>query len=92
MFPTFNLKKIIPIITNSVSSCKFEIIRRGFCFATAGYIAFEMFSEGTTGTEQCYRVETGIEWKEILHNTNGFNHINMPINFIAPVGKEIFVL
>jgi hypothetical protein len=49
------------MVTNSVSLRKFEFIRRGLCFAAAGQVAFELASEGVTGTEQCYRVETGID-------------------------------
>ena len=48
-------------VTYSVSSCKFEISRRGISFAKAGYVAFEMLSERRTGTEQSDRIETGID-------------------------------
>jgi hypothetical protein len=43
-----------------MSSFKFEISRSGFLFATAGQVAFELPSEGETGAEQCYRIETRI--------------------------------
>jgi hypothetical protein len=55
------LKKIQAMVTYSISSCKFEISRSGICFAKAGYVAFEVLSEGRTGTEQSYRIETGID-------------------------------
>jgi hypothetical protein len=54
------LKIIKSEFRNSIYSCKFETNRRGGCFAKAGEIAFEMLSELSTGTEQSYRVETGI--------------------------------
>jgi hypothetical protein len=45
-------------IKTSIYLCKFEVIRRGICFTTAGYVAFEMPSEGKNGTEEYYRIET----------------------------------
>jgi len=54
------VKKIKTVVTMSISSCKFEISSLVICFATAIYVAFEMPSESTTGTEQCYRIETRI--------------------------------
>jgi hypothetical protein len=38
--------------------CKFEVIRSGIYIATAGYVAFEMPSEGKSGQEHYYRIET----------------------------------
>jgi hypothetical protein len=65
-------------ITSSNSSCKFEISRRGFYFATAGYVAFEMPSESKTGTEQCYRIETRTNWNEKLYNYPNILEIIFP--------------
>jgi hypothetical protein len=45
-------------VKTSIYLCKFEVIRRGICFATVGYVAFEMPSEGKSGKEQYYRIET----------------------------------
>jgi hypothetical protein len=49
------------MVTNSISSCKFKISRRGIFFAKAGEVAFEMLSDRRTGTEQSYRIETRIK-------------------------------
>jgi hypothetical protein len=41
-------------------SFKFDIGRSGIFFTTAGYVALELPSEGETGTEYCYRIQTRI--------------------------------
>jgi hypothetical protein len=46
------------MIKISIYLCKFEVTRRGIYIATAGYVAFEMLSEGKSGKEQYYRIET----------------------------------
>jgi hypothetical protein len=37
-----------------------KVSRRGFLFATADKVQFELPSEGMTDTAQCYRIETRI--------------------------------
>jgi hypothetical protein len=56
------------MVTNSICFCKFQISRRGICFAKAGYVVFEMLSDRITGTEESNRIETGINIKETCRN------------------------
>ena len=45
-------------------------------FATAGQVAFEMHSEGKTGTELCYRIETRSNWTHNFKIHQDISYIN----------------